>query len=56
MMPAHAAITKASIEPFSNLFSALLEISNGLPPPLLPSDCFDFDAGTELVSLVDASS
>lgn len=37
-MPAHAATTNATIDPLSNLFPLLLDMSNGLPPPPPESD------------------
>jgi hypothetical protein len=49
-MLAQAAITNANMEPLLNCFEALLEMSNGLPPPLSPSDTgLDFVVVAELV-------
>jgi hypothetical protein len=55
-MPAHAAATNATIDPLSNLFPLLLDMSNGLPPPPPESDwAFLVDEAAMLVDDVSVS-
>jgi len=52
-MPAHAATTNATVDPLSNLFPLLLDMSNGLPPPPLESDWAFFVDEVALLVIVD---